>query len=104
MNPLILPRNQRIRALTYLARPSLFGFHSETLMTFNFEKSKSYLVCPKCHSDLVPDGASLVCTNPDVRLRYPILEDIPRLLVEEAEELTPEAWAAAMQRAGRRDN
>lgn len=70
-------------------------------MTFNFEKSKSYLVCPKCHSDLVPDGDFLVCTNPDIRLRYPILEDIPRLLVEEAEVLTPEAWTAAMQRACR---
>lgn len=70
-------------------------------MTFNFEKSRSYLVCPKCHSDLVQDGESLVCSNPDVRLKYPILDDIPRLLADEAEELTVEAWAAAMQRAGR---
>jgi uncharacterized protein len=70
-------------------------------MTFNFEKSRSYLVCPKCHSDLVQDGESLVCTNPEVRLKYPILDDIPRLLADEAEELTAEAWAAAMQRAGR---
>lgn len=70
-------------------------------MKFNFEKSKSYLVCPKCHSDLVQDGESLVCTNPEVRMKYPILEEIPRLLVEEAEVLTPEAWAAVMQRAGR---
>ena len=70
-------------------------------MAFNFEKSRSYLVCPKCHADLVMDGDSLVCTNPDVRLRYPILEDIPRLLVEESEELSPDAWRAAMQRAGR---
>ena len=70
-------------------------------MTFNFEKSRSYLVCPRCHADLVLDGDSLVCTNPDVRLRYPILEDIPRLLVEEAEQLSPDAWAAVMQRAGR---
>jgi uncharacterized protein YbaR (Trm112 family) len=70
-------------------------------MTFNFEKSKSYLVCPKSHSELVADGQSLVCTDPDVRLRYPILEDIPRLLVDEAEELTPDAWNAVMQRAGR---
>ena len=70
-------------------------------MPFNFEKSRSYLVCPKCHSDLVQDGDSLVCTNPDVRLRYPILEDIPRLLVDEAEVLTPEVWQSAMQRAGR---
>jgi len=78
-----------------------YFFEEHYSMTFNFEKSKNYLVCPKCHSDLVPDGDSLVCTNPDVRLRYPILEDIPRLLVEEAEVLTPESWTAAMQRAGR---
>ena len=70
-------------------------------MPFNFEKSRSYLVCPKCHSDLVMDGNALVCTSADERLKYPILEDIPRLLVDEAEELSPEAWQAAMQRAGR---
>lgn len=69
-------------------------------MAFDFKKSRSYLVCPKCHADLVLDGDSLVCTNPDVRLMYPVLEGIPRLLVEEATELTPEAWKAAMQRAG----
>ena len=70
-------------------------------MVFNFEKSSSYLVCPKCHSDLVKDGDSLVCTNPDVRLKYPILDDSPRLLVEEATELSPDEWKSAMQRAGR---
>lgn len=70
-------------------------------MVFNFEKSSSYLVCPKCHSDLVKDGDSLVSTNPDVRLKYPILDDIPRLLVEEATELSPDEWKSAMQRAGR---
>ena len=70
-------------------------------MAFNFEKSRSYLVCPKCHADLVMDGDSLVCTNPDVRLRYPILEDIPRLLADEAEELSVDAWKEIMQRAGR---
>ncbi len=70
-------------------------------MVFNFEKSSSYLVCPKCHADLVKDGDSLVCTNPDVRLKYPILDDIPRLLVEEARELSPDEWKSAMQRAGR---
>ena len=70
-------------------------------MAFNFEKSRSYLVCPKCHADLVLDGDSLVCTNPDVRLRYPILEDIPRLLADEAEVLSPDSWKAVMQRAGR---
>ena len=67
-------------------------------MAFDFAKSQQFLVCPKCRAPLVQDGNSLVCTNPDVRLKYPILEDIPRLLVDEAEELTPEAWQAVMQR------
>jgi len=70
-------------------------------MVFNFEKSRDYIVCPKCHADLVLDGESLVCTNPDVRLLYPILEDIPQLLAEEAKQLSPDAWQAVMQRAGR---
>lgn len=67
-------------------------------MSFDFEKSRSYLVCPKCHSGLVQDGDALVCTNPDVRLRYPILEGIPRLLVDEADELTPDVWQDVMTR------
>jgi uncharacterized protein YbaR (Trm112 family) len=73
-------------------------------MTFDFEKSRSYLVCPKCHSDLVLDGDALVCTDPEVRLRYPILEGIPRLLIDEAEELSPEAWQAVMHRAAKQSS
>jgi uncharacterized protein YbaR (Trm112 family) len=70
-------------------------------MAFDFAKSQHLLVCPKCRAPLVQDGDSLVCTNPDVRLKYPILEDIPRLLVDEADELTLEAWQAVMQRAAK---
>lgn len=70
-------------------------------MAFDFAKSQQFLVCPKSRAPLVQDGDSLVCTNPDVRLKYPILEDIPRLLVDEAQELTLDAWQAAMKRAGR---
>ena len=70
-------------------------------MGFDFAKSQQFLVCPRSRAPLVQDGDSLVCTNPDVRLKYPILEDIPRLLVDEAEELTPEAWQAVMQRVAR---
>ena len=69
-------------------------------MPFDFEKSQRYLVCPKCHSGLVHDGEALICTNPSVRLSYPILNDIPRLLVDEAQELTMDEWQSAMTRAG----
>lgn len=45
------------------------------------------LVCPKCKGDLrhETDPESLVC--PACRLRYPVREDIPILLVDEAERL-----------------
>lgn len=46
----------------------------------------SILVCPKCRSELaVDDGASeLVCTNAVCALAYPVRDDIPVLLIEEA--------------------
>jgi uncharacterized protein len=44
------------------------------------------LACPECHSPLrVDDEASeLVCTNAACALAYPVRDDIPVLLVEEA--------------------
>lgn len=44
------------------------------------------LVCPKCKSKVEPtaDGSSLRCTNEDCRLVYPIRDDIPVMLIEEA--------------------
>lgn len=42
------------------------------------------LACPKCRSDLRPDDAAseLVCTG--CGLAYPVRDDIPVLLVDEA--------------------
>lgn len=44
------------------------------------------LRCPKCKSkvELKPDGSGLRCLNLDCRLVYPIKDDIPVMLVEEA--------------------
>jgi uncharacterized protein YbaR (Trm112 family) len=44
------------------------------------------LRCPKCKSKVEEkeDGSSLRCVNPECRLVYPIREDIPVMLVEEA--------------------
>jgi uncharacterized protein len=44
------------------------------------------LACPQCHSPLrVDDAASeLVCTSDACGLAYPVRDDIPVLLVEEA--------------------
>lgn len=44
------------------------------------------LVCPACRAPLrVDESASeLVCTNEDCGLAYPVRDDIPVLLVDEA--------------------
>jgi uncharacterized protein len=42
------------------------------------------LVCPKCHQKVIltDEGSGLDCTA--CRVRYPILDDIPVMLIEEA--------------------
>ena len=44
------------------------------------------LACPKCHAPLRVDEAAneLVCTNQDCGLAYPVRDDIPVLLIDEA--------------------
>lgn len=43
------------------------------------------LACPKCKGkvELSEDGGALVCEND--RLRYPVVDGIPVMLIEEAE-------------------
>jgi len=44
------------------------------------------LCCPKCKSkvELKKDESGLKCTNPECALVYPIRDEIPVMLVEEA--------------------
>jgi uncharacterized protein len=70
-------------------------------MAFNFDKVSSILVCPKSRCELIQDGSALVSTSPDSRLSYPILEGIPRLLVDESKQLATDVWAEIMSRVGR---
>ena len=44
------------------------------------------LRCPKCKSkvELKPDGSGLKCANADCALVYPIRDNIPVMLVDEA--------------------
>ncbi|HUR97192.1 MAG TPA: Trm112 family protein [Pyrinomonadaceae bacterium] len=44
------------------------------------------LRCPKCKSEveLKPDNSGLKCTAPECALVYPIRDDIPVMLIDEA--------------------
>ncbi len=44
------------------------------------------LRCPKCKEKVeeTPDGSGLKCLNPECSLVYPVREDIPIMLIEEA--------------------
>ncbi len=70
-------------------------------MPFDYAKVKNILVCPKTKAELVLDEKALISTDPNARLSYPIVDDIPRLLLDEASELNNEQWAAIMTKHGR---
>jgi uncharacterized protein YbaR (Trm112 family) len=53
------------------------------------------LVCPKSHASLVEVDGWLISTDPQTRLRYPIREGIPVMLIDEAEEMSLDDWQAA---------
>ena len=63
----------------------LAGMTMETLMKIE-DWLLEILACPKCHAPLrVDDAASeLVCTGADCGLAYPVRDDIPVLLIDEA--------------------
>ena len=57
----------------------------------------SIMVCPVSHAPLREVGDWLVSTDPGTRLRYPVRDGIPVMLVEESEEMSQEDWEAAIQ-------
>lgn len=49
----------------------------------------SILVCPQCKKELTYDSTAQTLTCAACGLRYPIVDDIPVMLVEEAERIDP---------------
>ena len=43
------------------------------------------LACPQCKAEVKLESDKIVCTNPQCGLRYPIRDDIPVMLIDEAE-------------------
>ncbi len=61
------------------------------------------LRCPQCRSEVLYDAQSpsFVCANGDCRLRFPIRDEIPVMLVGDAEQLDQSAWEEVIGRAER---
>jgi len=49
------------------------------------------LVCPACRTKVVLEGERLVCQNAACGLRYPVRDDIPIMLIQEAQKGEPAA-------------
>ena len=71
--------------------PFVFGFTRTVVYVRFVHMSLSpelleILRCPKCKSEveLKSDNSSLKCTNSECSLVYPIREDIPVMLIDEA--------------------
>lgn len=64
------------------------------------EKLLAILACPKTKAPVVQDGDWIVSTDPETRLRYPIRDDIPVMLIDEAEAMDEAAWRDVMRRHG----
>lgn len=65
------------------------------------EKLLEILCCPETHAPLVLDGDWLVSTDAKTRRRYPIVDEIPHMLIDEAETLEEAAWREVMKRHGK---
>jgi uncharacterized protein YbaR (Trm112 family) len=59
------------------------------------------LCCPLSKADLVLDGDTLVSTDKETRLRYKIEDNIPIMLIDEAEELSIDEWQEIMTKHGK---
>ena len=65
-------------------------------MSFDYEAVKDLIRCPRSKSELVLEGDSLICTDPQCRLQFAIRDDIPCLLEDEARELSEAEWTDVM--------
>ena len=70
-------------------------------MAFDAKALEDMWLCPNSRSKLVVDGDSVICVDPECRLRFDIRNDIPIMLIDEATELKMEEWGGIMQRQGR---
>ncbi|MBK7104607.1 MAG: hypothetical protein IPH62_04925 [Ignavibacteriae bacterium] len=56
------------------------------------------LCCPETKADLVLEGNFLISVDKATRRKYRIEDDIPIMLIDEAEQLSLEEWTEVMKK------
>ena len=69
-------------------------------MTAATELLLQLLRCPQCGSELVRAGEAFVCRNGACRRQYAIRDDIPVMLIGEAQILPQDAWQTLVHPPG----
>ncbi len=70
-------------------------------MSFDPQQMQDIIACPKTKAKLVCEGDFLISVDSASRLKYPIKDGIPVMLIDEAAEVPQEEWAEVMKRHGR---
>ena len=58
------------------------------------------LVCPQCRVEVAHLADAYVCRSADCRRSYPIVDGIPKFLIDDARILSPEEWRVAVPQNG----
>lgn len=62
------------------------------------EQLLEILACPLTKAPVVHEGDWIISTDKETRKRYPIRDDIPVMLIDEAEEMNYDEWADVMRK------
>ena len=58
------------------------------------------LVCPHCRVAVAHVADAYVCRSPECRRSYPIVDGIPKFLIDDARILTSDDWHAVIPQNG----
>lgn len=53
-------------------------------------------VCPHCHTNVVRHSGAWICASAECRRRYPIVDEIPKFIIEDAVQLDPVEWKSLL--------
>ena len=65
-------------------------------MTQDSESLDNLWRCPQCRGQLKRTSDALLCRESACRLSYPVVDGIPVMLIDQASELTADAWHSAL--------